>query len=117
MSDVVYHNEACSKSRGALCLLRERGVAPRVVDYLATPPTVEELRHLARLLGVGPLGMMRTDDKPFAGLGLAVGDRRTDDEWFALIVAHPILLQRPIVVIGGRAVIARPSEKVLELLG
>jgi arsenate reductase len=114
--DVIYHNQHCSKSRGACELLKTHGRAAQVIDYVAQPPSLAELERLSRLLGVGALGMMRTDDKLFAELGLSTGDQRTEAEWFELIRAHPLLLQRPIVVIGERAVIARPSEKVLELL-
>ena len=116
LTPIIYHNAACSKSTGALALLAERGIAAEVVDYLATPPTVADLRRLSRLLGVGPLGMMRTTDKPFAELGLSVDDPRSDDDWYGMIVRHPILLQRPIVVVGDRAIIARPAELVLRLL-
>ena len=114
--DAIYHNQHCSKSRGALELLQQHGRAPEIIDYVARPPSIEELERLGRLLGVGALGMMRTDDKLFAELGLATSDRRTDRDWFELIRAHPLLLQRPIVVLGDRAVIARPAERVLEVL-
>ena len=117
MNPIIFHNAACNKSTGALALLNQHGVEAEIVDYLAKPPTVAELKHLSQLLGVGPLGMMRTTDKHFLALGLSASDRRSDEEWFALIVQHPILLQRPIVVIGDRAIIARPSELVLQLLG
>ena len=116
MPNTIYHNDRCGKSRGALELLRERGVEAEVVDYLATPPTIADLERLSGQLGLGALAMMRTGDTPFAELGLQVTDQRTDREWFALVVQHPILLQRPIVVVGDRAVIARPSELVLQLL-
>lgn len=116
MANTIYHNERCSKSRGAIDLLRERGVAAEVVDYVATPPTIADLERLGRLLGLPPLAMMRTGDPLFTQLGLATTDQRTDQEWFAHIVANPLLLQRPIVVIGNRAIIARPSELVLQLL-
>jgi arsenate reductase len=116
MASTIYHNDRCGKSRGALDLLRERGVSAEVIDYLATPPTIADLERLSRLLGLGALAMMRTGDPLFAELGLATTDQRTEREWFALIAKHPILLQRPIVVVGDRAIIARPSELVLQLL-
>lgn len=116
MHNVIYHYEHCSKCIGALALLKQRGIEAEVIDYLTTPPILADLERLSRLLGVGPLGMMRTTDKDFIGLGLSTTDRRSDEEWFALIMQHPILLQRPIVVIDGRAIIARPAELVLQLL-
>lgn len=116
MDNVIYHYQHCSKCVGALHILRERGIHAKVVDYMTATPTRAELAELGRLLGVGPFGMMRTSDKPFADLGLSTTDRRTDQEWFDLIIKHPILLQRPIVVIKGKAIIARPAELVLQLL-
>lgn len=116
MSAVIYHNAACSKSRGALDILTEQAVDAVVIDYQATPPSVADLERLQRLLGLPALAMVRTTDALFRELGLAVSDQRDDRGWFELIRRHPLLLQRPIVVIGDRAVIARPSERVREIL-
>ena len=117
MSDVprLYHNPRCSKSRGALELLRERGLEPVIVPYLETPPTVEELRELLRRLGLPARALLRTGEPEYADLGL---DAPALDEAALLraMHAHPRLIERPILVVGERAVIGRPPERVLELL-
>jgi arsenate reductase len=113
----IYYNGQCSKCRTALGILKDKGVDAQVVEYRTTPPTVAELERLSRQLGLKALGMMRTEDALMADLGLKATDQRSEREWFELIHENPMLLQRPIVVVGERAVIARPGEKVLELLG
>lgn len=111
----LYHLPTCSKSRGALELLQERGVAPEIVHYLQTPPGIEELRALLALLGTGPRGLLRTSEAEFAELGLA-DPAMSDEALLAAMAAHPRLIERPVFVHGGRAVIGRPPERVLELL-
>lgn len=112
----LYHNPDCSKSRAALALLRSHGVEPVQVDYRATPPTVDELRDLLRLLGVPARDLLRTGDDEARALGL--DDPALPDEAVLQALArHPALMQRPILVHGDRALIARPPERVLELLG
>lgn len=111
----LFHNPRCSKSRGALELLRERGVEPEIVPYLEHPPSPTELRALLQLLGIGPRDLLRTGEAEYSDLGL--DDPALSDE--ALITAmstHPRLIERPIFVHDGRAVIGRPPERVLELL-
>jgi arsenate reductase len=107
---VIYHNPRCSKSRQALELLRQRGLNPRVIEYLQTPPdlaTLKSFRLPAREL-------LRDNEDEYAALNL--GDTgKTEAELLGAIVAHPILLQRPIVIHHGRALIARPPERVNEL--
>lgn len=111
----LYHNPRCSKSRGALELLHARGVLPQVVAYLDTPPDVDELRALVAMLGVPARELLRVGEPEFAALGL--GDpSRTDEQLIAAMAAHPRLIERPVFVHGGRAVIGRPPERVLELL-
>ena len=111
----LYHNTRCSKSRGALELLRERGIEPEVVFYLETPPTADELRAIAAQLGLPVRAMLRTGEEEYATLGLA--DPALDDQaLLAAMAAHPRLIERPIFVHGGRAVIGRPPEQVLSLL-
>ncbi|WP_252271115.1 arsenate reductase (glutaredoxin) [Pseudomonas subflava] len=116
MTDLtLYHNPRCSKSRGALELLEARGLTPTVVRYLETPPSAEELRALLAKLGIGPRDLLRTGEDEYKALNLAdtsLGDERL----IAAMVAHPKLIERPILVAGDRAVIGRPPEKVLELL-
>lgn len=111
----LYHNPRCSKSRAALELLRERGVEPVVVAYLDTPPSISELRGLLGLLGLPARALLRTGEAEYAELGLAAPDK-TEDELIDAMVAHPRLIERPVFVHAGRAVIGRPPERVLELL-
>ena len=114
-TSTLYHNTRCTKSRGALELLRERGIEPEVVLYLEQPPSVEDLRALVAMLGTGARGLLRTGEPEYAELGL--DDPTLDDEaLLAAMHAHPRLIERPVFVHGGRAVIGRPSERVLELL-
>lgn len=114
MDRALYFNPSCSKCRTADALLRDRGVDAELVRYLDAAPTVDELRRLMGLLGIDdPRLMMRTGESVYAELGL---DRASGESLLEAISAHPILLERPILVVGDRAVIARPPEKVLELL-
>jgi arsenate reductase len=111
----ILHNPRCSKSRATLALLEERGIEPRVIDYLAEPPDVAELARISDLLGGDPRTMMRRDEPEYAGLGL--DDPALDREsLLAALAAHPRLIQRPIVLANGRAAIGRPPEAVLEIL-
>lgn len=112
---LLYHNPSCSKSRAALQLLRDRGVEPTLVPYLETPPTVEALRELIGMLGVAPRQLLRTGEAEFAELDLG-SEATTDEDMLEAMAAHPRLIERPIFVRGGRAVIGRPPERVLELL-
>lgn len=116
MTDLtLYHNPRCSKSRGALELLEAHGQAPTVVRYLETPPSVEELRALLNKLGMVPRQLLRSGEDEYKALGLA-DTGLSDEQLIAAMVAHPKLIERPILVAGERAVIGRPPEKVLELL-
>jgi len=111
----LYFNPRCSKCRTARGLLDERDVESHVIEYLKTPPTVPELRVLMGQLGISdPRQMMRTGEDVYGELGLA---DLSGDALLEAIAAHPVLLERPIVVRDGRAVIARPPELLLELLG
>jgi arsenate reductase len=110
----LYFNPACSNCRGARELLDDRGVPVRIVEYLTERPGRPELERLMVMLGIDdPREMMREKEPQYAELGLAAADR---DALLDAIVAHPILLQRPILVRGERAIIARPPERLLELL-
>ena len=111
----IYFNPRCSKCRTAQGLLAERKVDAHVIEYLKAPPTVPELRVLMGQLGLSdPRQMMRTGEDVYGTLGLA---DLSGDALLEAIAAHPILLERPIVVRDGRAVIARPPELLLDLLG
>ena len=116
-SDVsrLYHNPRCSKSRGALELLRERGIEPQIVAYLDTPPSAEELRELLRMLGMSARQLLRTGEEEYAKLGLS-NPALDEDTLIEAMVQHPRLIERPIFVHGGRAVLGRPPEQVLTLL-
>lgn len=116
MSWTIYHNPRCSKSRQTLALLHEAGVEPRVVEYLKDRPTAAELDAVFRKLGREPQTVVRFGEDVARELGLGKDDRRSREEWIRLIVEHPILLERPIVVHGGEARLGRPPEAVRELL-
>ena len=110
----VYFNPSCSKCRTAQGILAEKGIDATFVRYLDTPPTIDELRHLMTLLGIeDPRAMMRTNEAVYEELELG---KKSPGELLAAITTHPILLERPIVVVGGRAVIARPPERLFEIL-
>jgi arsenate reductase (glutaredoxin) len=111
---VVWHHVRCSKSRGALALVEERGLVAEQRRYLDDPPTVAEVERLLDLLRTDdPREITRTGERCYRELGLEDADR---ERLIAAIVEHPILLQRPIVVRGDRAVVGRPPERVLPLL-
>ena len=115
MTVTIYHNPRCSKSRQTLALLEKRGIAPRVVDYLKTPPSAAELKTILKILGLKPRDLMRKGEPRYAELGLK--DRDLDDDaLIALMVANPILIERPIVVSRGKAALGRPPESLLEIL-
>jgi arsenate reductase (glutaredoxin) len=112
---VVYHNPSCSKSRGALEILKDQGVATDVVEYLKAPPARADLERIVDAIPNPPNELVRKD-KRFKELGLDAADYTTRDAVVDLLLAHPELMERPVVFRGERAVIARPSELVLELL-
>src|SRR5712692_10346990 len=116
MAVTIFHNQACSKSRGALEILEERGVSHDVVRYLDTPPDRTTLERILDAIPDEPQALVRTDDPKFKALGVAKSDVTSREQVIELLLAHPEVMQRPVVFVGDRAVIARPSEKVLELL-
>ena len=109
----IYHHAGCSKSRAACALLAEAGAEMEVVDYLSTPPTAEDLRELLRKLGLGAVDLLRRGEPVYREI-YGVRDLG-EGEAFEALLTHPILLERPIVVSGDRAVVARPPERVKEL--
>ena len=111
----VFHNPACGTSRNTLALIREAGIEPRVIEYLETPPDGATLRDLLRRMGMRPRELLREKGTPYAELGLGA-DRWSDEELIAHMLAHPILINRPIVVTSRGVRLCRPPEKVLELL-
>ncbi len=116
MTDLtLYHNPRCSKSRGALELLEARGVQPTVVRYLETPPSAAELRTLLSKLGIPARQLLRTGEDAYKELGLADA-ALGEEQLIAAMASHPKLIERPILIVGDKAVIGRPPERVLELL-
>ena len=115
MDIVIYHNPACGTSRNALELVRHLGIEPHVVEYLKTPPSRAMVAWLAERTGAPLRDLLREKDTPFADLALGDPDL-TDDQLLDAIEAHPILLNRPIVVSPLGVRLCRPSEAVLDLL-
>jgi len=111
----IYHNPACGKSRGALEIIEQRGLKHDVVEYLKAPLERATLAHFLDLLAGPPAALVRKD-KRFKELGLVEADYQTKDQVLDVLMKHPELMERPVVIRGTRAVIARPSEKVLEIL-
>ena len=111
----VYQKPTCSKCRETMTLLQDRGVEFEAINYYETPVTREELRSLIDKLGVSPRDLLRKGEEVYKALNLKTGEI-SDDELIDLMITHPDLMQRPIVVRGDRAVLGRPPEKVCELL-
>lgn len=115
MAVTIWHNPRCSKSRGALQILREHGIEPTVIAYLDTPPDVATLRALVAAMGTGARALLRTREEAYAALGLA--DPALDDTaLLAAMHAHPELIDRPIVRTPRGVRLCRPPETVLEIL-
>lgn len=111
----IYHNPACGTSRNTLALIRNSGVEPTVVEYLKTPPSREQLADLIRRMGVPVRAVLREKGTPYAELGLD-DPSLTDDQLLDAMMAHPILINRPIVVTPLGVRLCRPSEVVLDIL-
>lgn len=110
----IWHNPRCSKSREALALLQARGAAPVIRRYLDDPPSAAELRALRDTLGVKAIEMMRSKEKRFAELSLSKDD--DDAVLLKAMAENPVLIERPIVLAGAKAVIGRPPERVVDIL-
>jgi len=110
---VIYHNPRCITSRKTLALIEKKGVKPKVIEYLKTPPSAAELKRLLKMLGKTPRELMRTKEAREAGLNKA---GLTDSALIAAMVKNPIVIERPIVVNGSHAALGRPPEAVLEIL-
>ena len=116
MSDItIFHNPACGTSRNVLALIRNSGVEPEVVEYLKTPPGKERLRALVAAMGIGVRDLLRQKGTPYDDLGLADA-KWTDEQLLDFMVAHPILMNRPVVVTPLGTRLCRPSEAVLDIL-
>ena len=115
MTITIYHNPACGTSRNTLAIIRQSGEEPEVIEYLKTPPSRERLGELIEAMAMTPRDLLREKGTPYAELGL--GDAKwSDDEILDFMLAHPILINRPIVVTPLGVVLARPSEAVLDFL-
>lgn len=119
MDVTIYHNPRCGKSRDTLALLRDRGLEPTVVEYLATPPDARRLGHILKLLGISARALIRDKEVAFREQGLEKPGL-DENALIVAMVASPILIERPIVVVrdgkGERAAIGRPPEEVLKIL-
>lgn len=111
-----YHNPRCTTSRKALKMLRDKGIEPNIIEYLKTPPDKARLRELLDMMGMSPRELIRRREKD-AIKAAGVDDPEMDDRAvIEAMVAHPILIERPIIVNGGKARLGRPAERVLEIV-
>lgn len=114
-SAIIYHNPRCSKSRQALALLIEHGYQVKVIEYLSSPPTVSDVKRILALLNITARELMRTKEKEYTAMHLD-NAKLTETALIKAMVEHPILIERPIVIIGDRACIGRPPEAILDIL-
>ena len=115
MSATIYHNPKCSKSRQTLELLEKQGITPDIIEYLKSPPTAEQLQRILTQLEFVPRDLMRKKDDVYAECEID-NPSLTDVELVNFMIKHPILIERPIILSNGKAVIGRPPEQVLEIL-
>lgn len=115
MTITIFHNPACGTSRNTLAMIRNSGVEPTVIEYLKTPPTKARLQELLAAMGTGPRDLLREKGTPYAELDLA-NEKWTDDELLDFMLAHPILINRPVVETPLGTRLCRPSELVLDIL-
>lgn len=115
MTITIFHNPACGTSRNTLAMIRNSGVEPEVIEYLQTPPTKARLQQLLAAMGTGPRDLLREKGTPYGELDLA-NTKWTGDELLDFMVAHPILINRPIVETPAGTRLCRPSELVLDIL-
>ena len=115
MAVTIYHNPRCSKSRQTLQLLQDRGIEPEIVEYLKTPPSADEMDAVLAKLGIEPRALMRTKEAAYREAGMA-DQELSRRSLIDLMVANPIVIERPIVVNGARAALGRPPESVLSIL-
>jgi len=115
MTVTIYHNPACGTSRNTLAMIRQSGIEPAVIEYLRTPPSREKLKELIAAMNIPVRGLLREKGTPYKELGLD-DPKWSDDELLDLMMAHPILINRPIVVTAKGVRLCRPSEAVIDLL-
>ena len=115
MTVTIYHNPSCGTSRNTLAMIRQSGEEPEVIEYLKTPPSRERLIALLAAMGMSPRELLRKKETPYAELGLD-DPKWSDDELIDFMLAHPLLINRPIVVTAKGVRLCRPSDAVLDLL-
>jgi arsenate reductase len=115
VSITIYHNPDCGTSRNTLAMIRQSGVEPEIIAYLKTPPARERLKQLIAAMGISARALLREKGTPFHELGLQE-DKWSDDQLLDVMLAHPILINRPIVVTPKGVRLCRPSEVVLDIL-
>lgn len=112
---IIYHNPRCSKSREALQLLQQHHIKPKIIEYLKTPLNEKDIKQLLRLLKISPRDLMRKNESIYKELHLD-NNKLSDQELIKAIIDNPILIERPIIIHKQKAVIARPPEKLLEII-
>ena len=115
MSVTIYHNPDCGTSRNTLAMIRQSGEEPEIIEYLKAPPSRARLKELIAAMGISTRSLLREKGTPYSELGLA-DPRWTDDQLLDLMLVHPILINRPIVVTPKGVKLCRPSEAVLDIL-
>ena len=115
MSVTIYHNPSCGTSRNTLAMIRQSGEEPEIIEYVKNPPSRARLKELIKAIGTPVRELLREKGTPYAELGLA-DPKWSDDELIDFMLAHPILINRPIVVTPKGVRLCRPSELVLDLL-
>jgi arsenate reductase len=115
MAIVIYHNPACGTSRNTLAMIRQSGEEPEIIEYLKTPPSRRQLVQLLKAMSITPRELLRRKGTPYDELGLA-DPKWTDNDLIDFMIAHPILINRPIVMTPKGARLCRPSEAVLDIL-
>jgi len=115
MQTIIYHNPRCSKSRQTLQLLQDNNIEPSIIEYLKTPPTHQQLDSILRGLAMEPQNLLRTGEDIYKQLDIA-NRSLSRDELIAIMIEHPKLIERPIVVAGDKVVIGRPPELIMEII-
>ena len=110
----VWHKSNCSKSCEVMSALKKEGVKPDVFEYLVTPPTEEELKAVLKKLGIPEEALVRKKEKIYKEK--FEGKKMTDEKWIKAMVKHPVLIERPILIKGNKAIIGRPTEKIFEFI-
>ena len=111
-----YHNPRCRKSREGLKIVQDRGLDVEIIEYLKQPPAQKELKYILDGLDKKPLELIRTQEKLFKELDLKKSDRRTDAEWIKIMTAHPLLIERPILIYKDKVALGRPPEALLKII-